>query len=153
VLTYAGTSRVVTVKLDMSDQRLAKVGAKVSVTLPDNRRVEGTITKVTTVIEAGSGNEEDSTKIEVTVGLADADAITGYDQATVDVAFTATEHRNVLTVPVAALLALAEGGYGVQVVDGATTRIVRVETGLFASGRVEITGTGLSEGMTVGIPA
>jgi membrane fusion protein, multidrug efflux system len=60
---------------------------------------------------------------------------------------------HVLTVPVAALLALAEGGYGVQVVEGATTRIVAVETGLFAGGRVEVSGAGISEGMTVGMPS
>jgi hypothetical protein len=59
----------------------------------------------------------------------------------------------VLTVPVAALLALAEGGYGVQVVTGTATRIVAVRTGLFAAGRVEVSGDGLTEGMTVGMPS
>jgi hypothetical protein len=58
----------------------------------------------------------------------------------------------VLTVPAAAPLALAEGGYGVQVVDGDRTRIVAVQTGLFAGGRVEVTGDGLTEGLTVGMP-
>ena len=58
-----------------------------------------------------------------------------------------------LTVPVAALLALAEGGYGVEVVDGSTSHYVAVETGLFAGGRVEVSGDGLAEGMTVGMPA
>jgi hypothetical protein len=55
---------------------------------------------------------------------------------------------------VAALLALAEGGYGVQVIEAdGTTRIVRVETGLFSGGKVEIAGDGLTEGMTVGMPS
>jgi multidrug efflux pump subunit AcrA (membrane-fusion protein) len=71
----------------------------------------------------------------------------------VTASFIASERKNVLTVPVAALLALAEGGYGVQVVDGATTRIVTVETGLFADGKVEITGGGLTPGTTVGMPS
>ena len=71
----------------------------------------------------------------------------------VDVGFTASERKDVLTVPVAALLALAEGGYGVRSSTAATTRIVAVETGLFADGRVEVTGDGLAEGMTVGVPA
>ena len=60
---------------------------------------------------------------------------------------------DVLTVPVAALVALAEGGYGLQVVDGATSRFVAVETGLFASGRVEVSGAGVAEGATVGMPS
>ena len=54
---------------------------------------------------------------------------------------------------VAALLALAEGGYGVQVVDGSTTRIVAVRTGLFADGKVEISGNGLRAGMKVAVPS
>jgi multidrug efflux pump subunit AcrA (membrane-fusion protein) len=73
--------------------------------------------------------------------------------AAVKVAFTASKRENVLTVPVAALLALAEGGYGVQAVDGTATKIVPVETGLFAGGRVEVSGDGLREGMTVGVPS
>ena len=58
-----------------------------------------------------------------------------------------------LTVPVAALVALREGGYGVEVVEGDQPRIVAVKTGLFANGRVEVTGDGLAEGMKVGMPA
>ena len=48
--------------------------------------------------------------------------------------------------------ALAGGGYGVEVVDGSTTHYVKVTTGLYADGRVEITGDGLVEGTTVGMP-
>ena len=37
--------------------------------------------------------------------------------------------------------------------DGrAATRILPVQTGLFASGRVEVSGNGLADGMTVGMP-
>jgi hypothetical protein len=71
----------------------------------------------------------------------------------VDVAFTASQRENVLTVPVAALLALAEGGYGLEVVEGSTSRITAVQTGLFADGQVEVTGQGLDEGTTVGMPS
>lgn len=84
--------------------------------------------------------------------VADPKALTGFEQASAKVAFTAAERPDVLTVPVAALLALAEGGYGVQLVEGASTRIVAVETGLFASGRVEVSGAELAEGATVGMP-
>jgi hypothetical protein len=51
-----------------------------------------------------------------------------------------------------ALVALAGGGYGVEVLDGSASRYLRVETGLFAAGRVEVTGDGIAEGMTVGMP-
>jgi membrane fusion protein, multidrug efflux system len=62
-----------------------------------------------------------------------------------------TERKDVLTVPVGALLALAEGGYGLEVVEGSTTRIVAVETGLFADGKVEVSGSGIADGTTVGV--
>jgi hypothetical protein len=41
----------------------------------------------------------------------------------------------------------------VEVVDGDTSHYVAVKTGLFADGRVEVTGTGIAEGTTVGMPA
>lgn len=52
-----------------------------------------------------------------------------------------------------ALLALAEGGYGVELVEGGETRIVPVKVGMFANGRVEVEGPALAEGVRVGVPA
>lgn len=157
VLHYTGTSQVITVDLDVADRRLAKQGAAVTVTLPDDKTAQGKISQVVTVItssdSSSSSGDDPQTQIEVTVTVANTKALSGLDEATVRVAFTATKHENVLTVPVTALLALAEGGYGVQVVEGDSTRIVPVQTGMFASGRVEITGTGLAQGTTVGVPA
>jgi hypothetical protein len=53
---------------------------------------------------------------------------------------------------VTALVALAEGGYAVEVADGATTHLVGVDTGLFAGGNVEVTGAALREGQRVVVP-
>jgi multidrug efflux system membrane fusion protein len=66
--------------------------------------------------------------------------------------FVSQARKNVLAVPVAALLALPNGGYGVQVVDGDATRIVAVKTGMFAAGKVEVKGAGIKPGTTVGVP-
>jgi peptidoglycan hydrolase-like protein with peptidoglycan-binding domain len=152
LLTTSATGRVATVELDIDDQRLARKGAKVDVTLPDGETVTGKITGVTTTVEeAENPGQEDTTKIEVTVGFDKAPQ--GLDDASVNVLFVSSQRENVLTVPINALLALAEGGYGLQIVDGTATRIVAVETGLFADGRVEVTGDGLTEGLKVGIPA
>jgi hypothetical protein len=151
LLSTTATGRVATVELDINDQRLAKKGAKVDVTLPDGKAVPGRITAVTTTVEeAENPGQQDTTKIQVTVGFDKAPQ--GLDDAAVSVQFVSSQRENVLTVPVNALLALAEGGYGLQIVDGTSTRVVAVETGLFASGRVEVTGDGLAEGQKVGIP-
>ncbi|WP_433793743.1 HlyD family efflux transporter periplasmic adaptor subunit [Actinoplanes sp. CA-252034] len=151
LLTTTATGRVATVELDIDYQRLARKGAKVDVTLPDGTTARGRITAVTTTVEeAENPGGQDTTEIVVTVGFDKAPQ--GLDDASVAVLFVSSQRENVLTVPVNALLALAEGGYGLQIVDGTATRIVAVETGLFASGRVEVTGDGIAEGQKVGIP-
>ncbi|MEU8205061.1 peptidoglycan-binding protein [Streptosporangium sp. NPDC049046] len=153
VLTYTGTTKVVTVRLQAEDRRMAKKGAKVSVTMPDGRKVAGMVTEVATIIEPGEGpNAEPQTRLEALVSLDRQKAAAGLDQAAVDVTFTASRREDVLTVPISALVALREGGFGVEVVEGARSRYLTVKTGLFSGGRVEISGDGLDEGMTVGMP-
>ena len=153
LLRTTGTARVATVELEMADQRLADVGAPVEVTLPDGGTTRATISAAETVVQPAEGAGEDTTRIEVTVSFPAGRAPDGLDAASVDVAFTTARREDVLTVPVAALLALAEGGYGVEVVEGGATRIVAVRTGLFADGRVEVEGDGIAAGTTVGVPA
>ncbi|MQY05578.1 efflux RND transporter periplasmic adaptor subunit [Actinomadura macrotermitis] len=155
VLTYTGTAKAVTVKLGVEDRRLARKGADVDVTLPDDSVVPGRITKVATVVEPAAEGKDPETKVEVEVALKGAKAqkaADAYALASVDVGFTAGTRRDVLTVPVAALVALQGGGFGVEVVKGGTSAYVPVKTGLFAGGRVEVSGAGIAEGTAVGVP-
>jgi multidrug efflux system membrane fusion protein len=153
VLKYTDTTRQVTVQLDVSKQGLARKGAAVQVELPDGARVPGVINRVYTVVQpAASAGSDPTTKIETIVSLSKPRAAAAIDAAVVTVIFTAAEHKNVLTVPIAALVALNEGGYGLEVIEGTSTRFVKVQTGLFANGQVEVSGEGLREGMTVGMP-
>ncbi|MCF6470360.1 HlyD family efflux transporter periplasmic adaptor subunit [Nonomuraea sp. MG754425] len=153
VLTHTGTAKVITVQLAAEDQRMARKGAKVEVTLPAGKSVKGEVTEVATVIVPGEGqNADPETRVEALVSIGSAKAAKGLDKASVDVTFTASQRKNVLTVPVAALVALQEGGFGLEVIEGGASRYVAVETGMFAGGRVEVSGDGLTEGMTVGMP-
>jgi membrane fusion protein, multidrug efflux system len=153
LLTYTGIARVITVELAISEQRLAKPDAAVVVQLPNGLPAPGKITGTRTVIKPAEGNNPASTKVQISVTVDDEKVLADRQQAAVNVQFTAAQRENVLTVPVSALLALAEGGYGVQVVEDGRTRIIAVQTGLFADGRVEVTGDGLTENMTVGVPS
>ncbi|MDP1819740.1 MAG: hypothetical protein Q8K58_07560 [Acidimicrobiales bacterium] len=58
-------------------------------------------------------------------------------------------------MPVTALLALAEGGYAVELVSGAGSgaRLVPVEVGTHADGWVGIEGDGIEPGAAVVVPA
>ncbi|MFF7249257.1 peptidoglycan-binding protein [Embleya sp. NPDC008237] len=156
VATHTGTTRAVTVELGAAERRLAVRDAPVTITLPDDSSVAGTIREVSTVLRPGEGQgAEPRTVIEVVVRFADDKApaaVEAYTSAAVSVTLTAATRPDVLTVPVAALVALAEGGFGVEVVEGTTSRFVPVHTGLFAAGRVEVTGDGIAAGTTVGMP-
>jgi peptidoglycan hydrolase-like protein with peptidoglycan-binding domain len=149
VLLGTSTSRVVTVDLDATKQTLVKAGDKVEVKLPDGRITPGTIASVGTVAQSSGQGDSARRVVKVTVTLDNPAASGSLDQAPVKVGITSDSRKGVLTVPVNALLALAEGGYGVRLLDG---RIVAVTPGLFARGMVEISGEGIAEGVEVEVP-
>ncbi|WP_433333934.1 peptidoglycan-binding protein [Spirillospora sp. CA-294931] len=151
VLTYTGTTRVVSVDLEVKYQKLVRKGSAVSIELPDGATTKGRITKVGKVATEGR-TEEDPTTIELTISIQRQRGLGSYDKAPVQVGLSADSHADVLAVPIAALLARGDGGYGVQVVEGTGVRTVPVETGVFTGGKVEISGSGLKEGMKVGVP-
>nr|WP_269204986.1 peptidoglycan-binding protein [Motilibacter aurantiacus] len=153
--------RVVQVALDVADLPLARKGAQVAVELPDGRQVDGTVSAVGTVAhgaEAADGGpaadgEAGSPTVDVEVTLRRSAALAGLDGAPVTVRLESERHDDVLTVPVEALLALREGGFGVRLVEGAAATVVAVEPGAFADGRVEVTGGPLSAGDLVEVPS
>jgi peptidoglycan hydrolase-like protein with peptidoglycan-binding domain len=152
VLSYTGTTRVVQIPLDVALQSMAKKGGAATVKLPNGANVAGTIATVGSVAIAGAQPDDPAT-IEVTVTVADQSKLGTLDQAPVTVTLVSARAQNVLNVPVAALVALADGGTGVQVVTGATSHYETVHLGMFADGRVQIVGAGVAEGMLVGVPS
>ncbi|MGW3109530.1 efflux RND transporter periplasmic adaptor subunit [Streptomyces sp. NPDC001100] len=151
VFTATSIKRQVHVDLDIADQALAKKNEQVTVTLPNGKTVSGTITSIGKTVTKKPGADGSGDKYTVAVDiLLDAAGAPNIVQAPVTVGLKSDTKKNVLTVPVTALLALSEGGYGVQAVgtDGEST-VVPVKLGMFANGRVEVSGTGLTAGMTV----
>ncbi|MEV7532943.1 peptidoglycan-binding protein [Streptomyces hydrogenans] len=153
VLTVTGSERVVTFEVPASEATSATTGAKVTVTLPDGTRLPGRVSAVGRTATVGDDPQDRTPKIDVTVAFDDPGKVKGVDQSPVTVELTGETRREVLSVPVNALLALPDGGFGVQVVENGTTRDVRVELGMFAQGRVEISGDGLRAGAKVGVPS
>jgi hypothetical protein len=157
LMTTTSTKRVVTVALATTKSALATAGQQVTVTLPSGSNVHGRISSVGKVATApasdtasGSGSSSSSTPATIKVTIRLSAARTGLDQAPVTVRFEQSRRKQVLAIPVTALLAQPGGTSGVQLVqaDG-TRRTVAVKTGLYTSGYVEITGAGLQPGQRV----
>jgi peptidoglycan hydrolase-like protein with peptidoglycan-binding domain len=154
VYTYTGTERVVSIDLDVDNRSLVKQGDQVTATLPDDTELKGTVESIGTVARTSGGGqsgEEETSTIDVTVALEDQKSTSGFDQAPVDIDLVSDKRENALTVPVSALLALREGGYGLEIVEGGKSRVVSIEVGMFADGRVEVSGPELEEGVKVGV--
>jgi hypothetical protein len=144
ILAYSSTEKLVTVPLAVADQALAAIGRPVTVTLPDDRTIEGTISEIGSVVT--------DSNVEVTISIGDQAALGELEVAAVDVEFVTDGRQDVLSVPVAALLARPEGGFALEIVANGDSTLVQVTTGLFAAGRVEVSGDGIAEGMRVGVP-
>ena len=156
VLAATSDRHVVTIPLDASQQSEVKAGDQVTVTLPDGTTTPGVISSVGTVATTTPGQGQGPvTTIPVQVTLTHRGAAGTLDQAPVTVNITTATAKNVLVVPVGALLAQSSGGYVVEVVGpGNTRRWVPVAPGIFddADGLVQVTGA-LAPGQRVVVPA
>jgi hypothetical protein len=149
LMTTTSTRRIVTVALDTTKESVAVRGARVTVELPSGDVVHGRIARVgtTATTEQASDGSSSPPTIKLTIKLAEhASAI---DQAPVTVRLERSRRRNVLAIPVTALMARTGGTFAVEVVQRGARRVVPVTTGLFTSGWVEIAGAGLRPGMRI----
>lgn len=184
LMTATSNRRVISLDLDADDIDLVHLDAPVTIALPDGSTVDGTVATIGRVARTSTDQQGGSTTtLPVTITLDDPKAAGGLDQAPVTVTVVTATRENVLTVPVNALVALLEGGYAVEVVDGGgasnvpagspsasasaastssatssstprlATHLVKVEPGLFDHGRVEVTATGLRPGDRVVVPS
>jgi hypothetical protein len=158
ILSATSTRRRVTIALDAAQQSEVRVGDHVSITLPDNSTTPGRVSSVGTVATVPSSDTPDSSSTPtITVEVRPTHlAATGHlDQAPVLVSITTASVKHALVVPVNALLALAGGGYAVEVSSGGTRHLVPVTLGIFddADGLVQVSGSGLAAGQRVVVPA
>jgi hypothetical protein len=155
VLAATSDRHVMTIPLDASQQSEVKAGDSVTVTLPDGTTTPGVVAAVGTVAATSRSGTNATTTIPVYVTLVRPSAAGSLDQAPVTVNITTATVRNVLVVPVTALLAQAPSGYDVEVAGaGNTRRWVPVTPGIFddTDGLVQVTGA-LTPGQRVVVPA
>ncbi len=177
VLSATSDRPVVTAQLPVSQEYLVRRGDRVTVTLPNGTTTTpGVVTSVSAVASGGGaaasaspgpsggpsgsdagspggGGSGSSDTVPVTVRLAHPRLAGHLYQAPVTVNIVSARAGHVLAVPVNALVALAGGGYAVQVVQGRAAHLTAVRTGLFGSTLVQVSGAGLHPGVQVEVPA
>ena len=153
VLAATSSARAVTVALDSSQQTEVAVGDQVTITLPNNQTTPGTVSSVGTIASTASGSSTPTVTVLVTPN--DPAATGSWDQAPVEVTITTGSVNHALVVPVDALVALASGGYALEVISAKGVHSLEpVTLGLFddADGLVQVTGTDVSAGQRIVVP-
>lgn len=171
VLQATSTTRQVVAQVGATELSDVAVGAQVSIVLPDNQTTPGVVTALSTTASApsssGSGSESSSSTpgsssgsgsstdtVNVSIQMKDPSAAGTIAQAPVQVNITTETVRDVLAVPIDALMT-EPTGYDVEVAGPhGTHRVVPVSLGLFddTAGLVQVTGSGLSAGEQVVVP-
>jgi peptidoglycan hydrolase-like protein with peptidoglycan-binding domain len=136
------TARVVMIQLDVGRRGDVNAGQPATINLPGGTSVPGRVSSVGRVARAPT-SQTGTTQPAVTVIVTPAGpgVDNEFDEEPVAVELITARRAHVLAVPVTALLALAEGGYGVEAVQPNGTRhIVAVQPGLFSDTMVEVRG-------------
>ena len=137
----SGRNHEVLVLLDADRQDLLTTGDPVTVVLPDEVETPGVVRDISRIVVTVGQGPDAARVVEVLIDLLTEDAAGDLDEAPVDVDVVTNRAQNVLAVPVEALLALAEGGYALEVAeDDGGTRLIGVDIGTFADGLVEVMG-------------
>ncbi|MEV6302634.1 efflux RND transporter periplasmic adaptor subunit [Actinoplanes sp. NPDC051861] len=144
LMTVTPTAKVITVSAEPSETGAIRRGDPVTVVLPGDKSVPGSVAAIGTALR--TDEEPGVPKRVITVTVDEEKSLSGIDAADVRVDLPGETHRDVLAVPVGALVALSEGGYAVQAPGGG---LIAVTIGMFDKGLVEVSGDGLTEGTVV----
>ena len=135
-IALTGTRRIITVTANPTLPPVT-AGERVGIVLASGQSTVGTVSA-------------SSTGQLITVLPRDRAEFRSQPGGPVQVALTTQSVRAALTVPISALLALAGGGYGVDVVShGGAHTLVAVHVGLFAGSLVQVSGAGIAAGARV----
>ena len=122
------------------DRSVLPIGADVQVALPNRTELPGEVTDQQQVA-GGDGSQVWRTTIKPSAELPG-------DTSSATITVTEVVAEDVLLVPVGALLALAEGGFAVEVPSEGKSRLIGVAVGEVLDGQAEITGA-IDEGTQV----
>jgi len=139
--------QIVQTSIDVADQDLIEVGSEVEIELPDESVVPGIIKAIGNIAIIPQGAQ--APFFEVSVAIDENDSFPQWTGALVTVSVTKALAHDVLAVPVTSLLALLGGGYALEILQPESNILVKVETGIYANGWVEVTSHSLEPGREV----
>jgi hypothetical protein len=131
-LTVTEATPTVTTDTSTRDRSGLPVGGEVSIELSDGSVLPGVVSEQERVIEP-----DGSTIWRSTI---DVDGTLGSDETSVLITSEVVEVADVLIVPVSALLAVANGGFAVEIDGASGSRLVPVEVGAVVDTLAEISG-------------
>ena len=138
VLSTTGTTRVVTVQLDTALSGVLTEGQEVLVELPDETEVAAVVTFVAGVVTTEGQGPNAVSWIDVELELAGSG--TGFDESPVTIVVDDAIELDATVVPISALVALAEGGFAVEVMVDGEPRLTAVTPVNFLGNDVSIDG-------------
>ncbi len=163
LLSATGPAQLVDLPVPVDQAYLVHRGDPVTVTMPDAvTQVSGTVVDVSAAASQASTEASGAPQpngppaaatVDATIRLRNSGVAARFTSAPVSVAITVQQARNVLAVPVSALLARPGGGYAVTVVDELGSHDVPVTPGLYSDALVQISGPGIRVGTTVAVPS
>lgn len=159
VMSLTTSARQITTSAPLGDATFV-VGASIDVLFPDGTDTTGKVVTVGNVATAPSNNPGATPTVPVTLDVASVPvAYDNFVQIPVTLRVVAQQEKGAFVVPVSALVALAEGGFGLEVVDGknadgtTASHLIGVKTGIFSNGFVSVTGTKVTDGLEVVVPS
>jgi len=158
-LTLTTAAREVTTTAPIGDATFA-VGATIDVKFPDGTVQPGTVVAVGNVATNTSNTPGATPSVTITIHVDKIpNAVNSFVQIPVTLRVVAESSPKAFVVPVSALVALAEGGFAIEVVAGTaadgkqTTNLIAVKPGLYADGLVAIVGDQVQANQTVVVPS
>ena len=141
----------VNTSIEVVNKDLVDLDLIVSIELPDENIISGTISDIGDIAVIPQGNQGEP-YLEIVVSLEDTESYPEWTGASVTVSVTKKLASNVLAAPVTSLLAILGGGYAIEVIENGSSKLVPVSVGLYADGWVEINGDGINVGTEVVVP-
>jgi hypothetical protein len=160
VLTLTSPARVVTTTAPIDDTTFA-LGATIDVEFPDGTIEPGVVVAVGNIATNSGGQPGATPTVSIDIHVDTIpDSVQSFVSVPVTLRVVAESVPQAFVVPVSALVALAEGGYALEVIDAAATaaapartHLIAVETGLFADGFVVVIGDAVAAGLDVVVPS